>query len=322
MDILYSNVIELHEGWGAEYFVNQGFKNLGYKTHCIDYRKYRKDIYSKFLQAPKCDVFLLQRGDKFPISIIHSLEMPKLFWASELVKRCRDQDRLFIHGKFDHIFFRTEECINIVVDRGWIQRERCSVLLSGFDETVFQPIKNIKKDIDVLFVGFITERRKNILDRINRYHKVQVMSAFGEDLVGLINRSKIILNIHSEDQLDTETRVFEVLGCGGFLLSEKLSCENPFTAQELSQFNSLEECICKINSFLLDDEQRNTIASNGYKAAIREHTYTMRAKQIADTMLKELDKYNRNHKPGKKNLKETRLMFLRLMEKFGMYCMV
>jgi hypothetical protein len=314
MDILYSNVIEQHEGWGAEYFVNKGFNKIGHHTFCIDYRKYRDVIYSKIIEAPKCDVFFLQRGDNFPLSIINSLQIPKLFWASELVSRRRDQDRLFKFGNFDHIFLRTTECINTIVGKGWVKRETCSILLSGFDQSIFKPNFETHKDIDVLFVGSLTKRRKEWLDIIDKYHNLQIKTAFGKDMVDLINRSKIILNIHAEDFLDTETRVFEVLGCGGFLLSETLSPDNPFSDEELIQFETLDNGLEKISHYLQDDDKRNYIASNGYKTAITGHTYTLRAKQIADIMLREIDK----HQKTKKNIDKCMLQRLRMKEIINM----
>lgn len=282
-------MIELHQGWGAEYFVNIGFKRLGHETYCIDYRKHRDAIYAKFLAAPKCDVFFLQRGDNFPLSIIQSIKLPKLFWASELVSRRRDQDRLLMHGDFDHVFLHTSECRKVVIENGWLKPEDCSVLLNGFDETVFMPDWQAIKDIDVLFVGTITERRNKWLNRIQKLYDVEVFSAYGREMAELINRSKIILNIHSEEPLDTETRVFEVLGCGGFLLSEKLSQDNPFSDNELVQFYSFEDCIQKIKFFLLNPQKRKQIAKNGFEAAIKEHTYSSRAKQIADIMYREIE---------------------------------
>ena len=65
-----------------------------------------------------------------------------------------------------------------------------------------------------------------------------------------INRSKIVLNIHSEEHLDLETRVFEVLGCGSLLISEKLDSINPFNSQELIECKSIPEICDKINYYL------------------------------------------------------------------------
>lgn len=292
MKILYSNVIIQNLGWGAEYFVNRSFQKLGYETFCIDYRFYRHNLIHQYLDLPDFDVFFLQRGDNFPIYILKSINIPRFFWASELVARCKDQDRLFKSGLFNHIFVRTGLCKKKIIDNGWTDPSSLSILYSGFDESVFKPNFGIIKDIDILFVGTITPRRKMFLDHIAKYYKVFVTSEFGEKLVSLINRSKIILNIHADHFLDIETRVFEVLGCGGFLLSEQLSPENPFDNNDLIQFSTEEECIEKIEHYLKNNDARSLISQNGYKKALSEHTYLHRAQEIIQVMEKHIAQNN------------------------------
>jgi len=285
MKILYTNVIEQNTGWGAEFFVNHGFLKNGHETYCIDFHNQKYHLVESFLKSPECDVFFLQRGDKFPIPILKAIQLPRFFWASELVSRCRDQDRLLKSGLFDHIFVHTRDCLETIVGNGWVERNKLSVLLNGFDETVFKPDPSLKKDIDILFVGTITPRRKLFLEEIRKQYNLKIVSAFGKEMSEWINRSKIVLNIHAEDYLDTETRVFEALGCGGFLLSERLSVDNPFINNEFIQFDSLEDCIEKIDIYLDDQNARDIIANNGYLNAIRNHTYTIRAAQIAEILV-------------------------------------
>lgn len=281
MKILYSNVIEKNKNWGAEFFLNKAFLALGEKTHNIDYRKYRKVLLYKVINAPLCDIFFLQRGDFFPLGIINSIKIPKVFWASELVRRNRDQDQNFRFGNFDHVFVRGKEDLEIITNYGWVSSENCSILLSAFDQDVFFPIQ-IEKDIDILFVGVMTPRRIEIIDSLNKMLDITVVNVYGEEFNKYINRSKIILNIHSENYLDTETRVFEVLGAGGFLLTEKLSPENPFLSDELAQFDGLSDLIEKLTFYIKNPEKRSVIASNGYRHAINKHTYHHRAIEILE----------------------------------------
>lgn len=286
MRILYVNVIEQHAGWGAEWFMNQGFHALGHTTHCIDYREYRHRLYRRFLEAPRCDVFFLQRGDNFPLPIVKAIQVPRLFWTSELVSRCRDHDRLLKSKLFDHVFLRTPACIEAVVSEGWLKREQCSVLLSAFDEKIHRPLPDVTKDIAVLFVGTITTRRREFLDKISDVCELTVASAFGEEMVKLMNRARIVLNIHAGDFLDTETRVFETLGCGAFLLTERLSSENPFSEQDLVHFDSLEDLIQKLQYYLTHDQERESIARHGHASALDGHTYTHRSQEIVEIMSK------------------------------------
>ena len=85
MKILYFNVIEENSGWGAEYFLNNSFNNIGVKTINIDYRKNKKCLIKKTLGIEEdFDLMFLQRGDYFKLDIIKSINKPKIFYYSEI----------------------------------------------------------------------------------------------------------------------------------------------------------------------------------------------------------------------------------------------
>jgi len=290
MKILYYGVHVQNAGWGAETFISKGLGNLGHKLWCIDYRRNRKllfDIHKDINSREDVDVLFLQRGDGFPINILRDTNYPKVFWASELVSRCRDQDRLLEqHKLFDHIFFHTKECIDSAVKLFGIPRDKCSVLLNAYDKEVYKR-EIVDKDIGVLFCGNMTERRNKILDVISRAFPVKVVSVFGNEVSDYFNRSKIILNIHADNMLDTETRVFEALGSGSFLLTEKLSEENPFRNMiHLVEFQNMQELLWRINYYLINQNERDIIAFNGYAEASNNHTWSERAIEILEFMEK------------------------------------
>lgn len=66
----------------------------------------------------------------------------------------------------------------------------------------FSTHSNCKKDIDILFVGNLTQYRKNIISKI--IHKGTKFSfgfrIFGDDLLRAISRSRLFLNINAEGQ--------------------------------------------------------------------------------------------------------------------------
>ena len=284
LQILYINVIEGNAEWGAEWFVNRGFQSLGHGTQCIDFRKHRRSLHRKIREVPYYDIFFLQRGDFFPLDIVENANSPRLFWASELLSRCRDQDPLIKSGLFNHIFFHSQECIEKVTALNWIDRARCSVLLNGFDKTIHRPISGLRKDVDVLFVGAMMPRRERLINKLRARFPVTTASAFGHELVQLFNRAKIVLNLHAEEYRDTETRVFEALGCGAFLLSERLSSDNPFSGDHLVEFDSFHDLCDKIQYYLAHTEERRSIAQQGHLEALAHHSYTHRAAEIVSFM--------------------------------------
>jgi hypothetical protein len=71
---------------------------------------------------------------------------------------------------------------------------------------ILPPHSGATKDIDLLFVGSLTPKRKAILEHVQKHFPNSVVtSAFGDEMVALINRAKIVLNIHAIDSTTTET---------------------------------------------------------------------------------------------------------------------
>lgn len=282
MKIFYVSVIEQHAGWGAEHFVNRGFLAHGHQTVTLDFRKHRHDLCRHFLALDDVDVLFLQRGDWFPIELLKAVRRPRFFWASELVSRNDDQDRLLCSGLFRHIFVHSSACRDTVVRNGWMPEENVSVLLNGFDEAVHRPVPGAVHDIDVLFVGNMTPRRQTWLDSLQASCRVTVTNAFGAGMTQYLNRARIVLNIHAEEFPDTETRVFEALGCGAFLLTETLSEDNPFLDQvHLVQVADAGAMARAIDHYLEHEQERLAIAAAGHRAALAGHSYLKRAGEIA-----------------------------------------
>lgn len=285
MRLLYVNVIEENRGWGAEFFVNKGFLDYGIQTQNLDYRKHRYELYQKFNSLTDFDAFLLQRGDGFPLDLIKAVNRPRFFWASELVSRCRDQDRLLCSGLFNHIFVHTNACRRTVIENGWGTRDNVSVLLNGFDPDEQHPLPCVEKDIDVLYYGTVTPRRKALLDELGKKFNVHISKDFGIEMTKTVSRSKILLNIHAEDHLDIETRIFEGLGYGAFVISEKLSEDSPFqNGKHLVEVESIAEMEEQITYYLDNCQEREKIAAQGHSEAMERHTYGKRAIEIAKVM--------------------------------------
>lgn len=285
MNILYFSVIRLHRNWGAEWFLNAAFESLGHQTFCVDYRENRHRLAPVIEGCGAVHALLVQRGDRFPIELLRASKVPCFFLATELFQRRPDQHPLLRCAALAHVFVRTQDCADAIVERGWQPAEKVSILLSSFDPALHRKLPEVTdKDIDVLFLGGLTERRRRILDGLPDDLNVVVTKAFGEEMIRYFNRAKIILNLHAEDYLDVETRIYEALGSGGFVISEKLAAENPFTDRELVQIEHTDELAGVIRHYLADSVARERIAAAGYTAAQRAHSYGARALQIVSVM--------------------------------------
>lgn len=92
--------------------------------------------------------------------------------------------------------------------------------------------KKLPQDIDVLFFGFLSERRRRILDQLEqRGMNVQVVSqanpAYGEKLDEFLARSKIVLGIHHFEEPQAQifdlARVDHLLSNSLFVVHERPS---------------------------------------------------------------------------------------------------
>lgn len=185
-----------------------------------------------------------------------------------------------------------------------------NVILSpfGFNSSIYKKL-DIKKDIDVSFVGGFSPLRKWIIDRLKK-NKINV-KVFGrgwgkeswisqEEMVEIFNRSKINLNLSNalfydarfllstlkspkaikqllllrKTKEQVKGRHYEINGCGGFQLSNFVPGLN--LAYEIDKEIGVYEDFANIPSvikyFMKDDELRNKIADSGYSRSISDHT--------------------------------------------------
>lgn len=282
--LLYLNKINTNSGWGLETFLNKELKNIGIETICIDYQQNAYNLSQAILNLKDdFDALLLQRGCGYliPLSVLKAIQRPRFFLFTELVARNPDQHYLIKSGLFDHIFFRSIPCMKWVRQQGWLQDNQMSLFLSAINPKFHRYLPEIEKDIDVLFVGTLLPRRQKIIDELSKHFSVKACTAFGEEMVHLFNRAKIILNLHGTDLPDTETRVYEALACQSFLITEQLSEEKPFTTGiHLIETSTLSEMKEQIDYYLTHEDKRSLIAGSGYREVIYSHTFSDRAKQL------------------------------------------
>ncbi|WP_170122956.1 CgeB family protein [Lachnotalea glycerini] len=108
---------------------------------------------------------------------------------------------------------------------------------------------------------------------------------FYTDMPKVFRLSKINLNISLKSiQSGIPLRAMDIMGAGGFLLSNYQ--EDFFDYFEPDKdfvfYSSIDELLDKANYYLRHDEERQTIASNGFRKVSSEHNYTLRLKTMLD----------------------------------------
>lgn len=211
----------------------------------------------------------------------------------------------------EHIFSFDKNDIQILEDTGL----KASFLPQACDVKTYFPIAGSKKDIDILFVGnlyFYPNRQKTIQKIIEAFpeRKIKVIGEYKPWYKGMLrclfrerrdiytnhnvspeevnkyyNQSRIVLNIHREDQKNgANPRLFEICGSGAYQISDS----NPyiksiFPHREIGLFKTEEELIEAISDALTHDKSSNAQAA--HEIVVKQHTYESRMKQVFQSII-------------------------------------
>ena len=126
--------------------------------------------------------------------------------------------------------------------------------------STLRDVPSVEKDVDVLFYGYLTERRSKLLTQIvnagcNKWATTITMGISGENLARWIGRSKIILNIHAYDNNNRQeqVRMFYPVINGACVVSEQ------------SARNYLDGCITECPLRYLPETIDNILANGMWK---------------------------------------------------------
>jgi len=199
------------------------------------------------------------------------------------------------------------------------QSSTAHLLPLAYDPARYFPIDNgTVEDVDVSFVGTIKShysRRTELLRQLStglkgarletwsnatpfyspfRYQDVLIRIAGGNTKVirgnathqqinELYNRTRICLNIHgSTEQKALNPRSFEILGSGGFLLTDIpfMALKDFEDGRDYVVYSGPDDLLQKARKYLHDEEARKRIKESGHRIARESHTYAARAAEI------------------------------------------
>lgn len=125
------------------------------------------------------------------------------------------------------------------------------------------------KDIDVLFYGIISNRRKLIVDAINVPNKVVFSTSppiHGSELWKYINRSKIVLNISAYDNREEPDwiRLAPLLSNRCFVITESIENDNFMSLKDQLVISDYGQIISMINYYLNNPLKRIEMADKGF----------------------------------------------------------
>lgn len=219
---------------------------------------------------------------------------------------------------YDLLYTYEPEDLSFFSNRG-----RSKLLPVAHDPTTYYPQDPLEeKNVDICFVGslrgYVAHRRMIIRNIAKEFRDARITvwtdrgrwyspHHFASNLISmrwkncavklgvfqhseineLYNHSKICLNMHhSQSRKAANPRNFEILGAGGFLLTDRdLSyLKGLREGKEYEKYTSMNDLVDKIRYYLDNEEDRKRVEAAGHSTAERWHTYACRAHEIIDDL--------------------------------------
>ena len=211
---------------------------------------------------------------------LSGLNVPKAFWCIDAhmgVERYLD----FVRGhRFDVVFNSTEH----FVDRFAGLAGASLWLPNAYDSFLVDKMFNVLKTVPLGFCGNVVNRGEWIEYLKQRWDLRHDEMVIGPDMVRAVNGYQIHWNLNAS--IDINYRTFETLGCRTLLVTNYTpGLEKLFTIGEhLVVYENQRDLDEKIGYYLQQPEEREKIASNGYRHVRQNHKYTHRAEEILQTL--------------------------------------
>ena len=127
-------------------------------------------------------------------------------------------------------------------------------------------------------------------DALRGYCRVPDRRVFGEDYRAVCKNTKIILGLHSFLGMRSKAgtvsnRIWNTLACGGFLLYQEVRNFSLLRdGEHLVFFSGIMDAKDKIEYYLLHEEERRRISSEGQREVLENHSYTSRVKEMLEVL--------------------------------------
>lgn len=231
---------------------------------------------------PAGDLFLFHKGGGYIHQILPKLKMPKVFWYFDKVWHDRPA-----------WFEKTLPMVDFgfLTDETWLKGHlspKLAVLRQGIGDRDISPGKPdlARFGGKVAFTGqiysgreqFSKTLRQSFFDDYRIYNNI-----FNRDLFDLCASVPIIIAPpYPSDDHYWSSRIYMVLGSGGFLVHPKLAglAEEYQDGVHYAGYSDEFEMIEKIRHFLAYPKEREKIREAGYQKTINEFTYTQRCKSL------------------------------------------
>lgn len=152
----------------------------------------------------------------------------------------------------------------------------------AFEPLAYPRFRLASKQYDISFVGHVNNQKR--IDALDKAFGAFPKFFFGQRLfekaAHKYAESKVVLNCAMLDDLNM--RCFEVLGAGGFLLTDDIPAVREVfeDGKHLVLYKDLDDMVTKARYYIEHDDEREAIAEAGHKFVMENHTISHRVKQL------------------------------------------
>ncbi len=212
---------------------------------------------------------------------------------------------------YDHVFLFEKEDIPVLKSQYQVD---AYFLPLALDESVYFPVPSPEKNIDILFVGNLYEKRVALLNKLIERFPEKTIRIYGvyfsrlrnigrhffrkdkkyytnttvspDTLNVLYSKTRICLNIHhSQSVYGVNQRFFEISGAGALQVCDRHGfITDNFTGNEIVIFENEDDLFRIVGNILADYDSYTSKIQDAYKKVIQNHTFHERIKFILKTI--------------------------------------
>lgn len=257
------------------------------------------------------NVNIFFRGEFIPNLVLDRLTGINVALSSEPFP-CQNNNKLYYTSdsllrlnSFRNIKFRNYDYVFHYDETSGIILEKDGFKLSGFftfpvSTNIYRKV-DVEKKWDFFFIGRSTNFRETFLGSLkHKYNFLHIAhGVWGPELVQYANQSKILLNIHAENEISWEPRVQMLMATGNMLISNKLSLNDCLIpGEDYIVANSPKELKQLSEYYLSNDKEREKIAANGKQKIITklnsEQKFIELINDIIDRKFKKTEFFSNN----------------------------
>lgn len=271
----------LNNQLGLEAFIKNAFVQLGWDVIGTSYRVLPKEeVSTRIRYVTDAEFILVIKGERICPEDIFACRIPTILYMQDSIQA--NQEANFViqtkSSLFDVVFgFANNEMRfyrQFNKNSFWLPLAACP--------KVHEQTKNIRKSLDISFVGNLNTNRISMINYLLNLG-VPINYFYTQDKYSeIISKTKININCGITNS-GHQQRIFEILNMKGLLLTNVVVDENLFKDREhlvyYNDFNHLYELICY---YIEKSEEREKISSAGQKEVLEKHLYIHRVKTIVD----------------------------------------